>query len=68
MPTDTAATKSRIGDSPRSRRAVRTEIASWTATKLPVMLAVRVPPSAWMHVAVDLDRARAQLVEVDHRA
>ena len=47
MPTDTAATKSRIGDAssrPRSRSQLT---ASCAATKAPVIAAVRVPPSAW---------------------
>ena len=42
--------------------------ASTRATKAPVMEAVRVPPSAWMHVAVDPERALAQRLQVHHRA
>ena len=38
---------------------------SASATQAPVIEAVRVPPSAWMHVAVDGDLAFAERFEVD---
>ena len=45
-PTDTAATKSRIGLAASLPAVISTVTASWAATKAPVMAAVRVPPSA----------------------
>ena len=47
MPTETAATKSRIGDAPSLPCAISQVTASCAATKAPVIAAVRVPPSAW---------------------
>ena len=35
-----------------------------SATQAPVMAAVRVPPSAWMHVAVELDLVLAKRLKV----
>ena len=48
MPTETAATKSRIGQFAISLRSCSRSTASCRATNAPVMLAVRVPPSAWI--------------------
>ena len=47
-PTDTAATDSRTGSAVSIERSRIQAIASHSATKLPVMAAVRVPPSAWI--------------------
>src|SRR4051794_12153365 len=46
MPTETAATKSRIGSLAKAPEARRPAIASASATMAPVMEAQRVPPSA----------------------
>ena len=48
MPTEIAATKSRIGVALSLPCACSQFTASWAATKAPVMAAVRVPPSAWI--------------------
>ena len=48
MPTETAATKSRIGEVDNLPCAMRPVTASCAATKAPVIAAVRVPPSAWI--------------------
>ena len=47
MPTDTAATKSRIGERASGPARISHATASCAATKAPVIAAVRVPPSAW---------------------
>ena len=41
---------------------------SASATQAPVIEAVRVPPSAWMHVAIDRDLALAERLQIDRRA
>ena len=41
---------------------------SASATQAPVIEAVRVPPSAWMHVAVDGDLALAERFQIDRGA
>ena len=56
----------------RSRRASPVDTsqsnASTTATHAPVIDAVRVPPSATEHVAIELDRELAELEVIEHRA
>ena len=48
MPTLIAATQSRIGEPASVPAFTRLPMASPSATKAPVIAAVRVPPSAWM--------------------
>ena len=56
MPTETAATKSRIGERASLPCATSHETASCAATKAPVIAAVRVPPSAWRTSQSSVDR------------
>ena len=60
-PTLTAATRRFTGDAASRPVATSQSNASMTATHAPVIDAVRVPPSATQHVAIELDRVLAEL-------
>ena len=67
MPTETAATRSRIGDARDACPCASSQVtASCAATKAPVIAAVRVPPSACSTSQSSVDRALAERGEVEH--